>query len=152
MPVSFTFTLAPAASSSSASVASPGSEAGATAGRDLRLDPTTGDLELVEGDFELVAGGESIASDLASRLQTFAGEWFLDTSIGLPYFTEIAGRPTTRRLDELFREAINETPGVTEILELELQQTGRTLSLVFRVATDLGTLIDASLEAIPSGA
>jgi hypothetical protein len=152
MPVSFTFSLAPAAGSSSSSSPTPGSEAGATAGRDLKLDPTTGDLELLEGDFELVAGGESIASDLASRLQTFAGEWFLDTSIGLPYFTEIAGRPTKRRLDELFRAAINETPGVTEVLELGLTQTGRTLSLAFRVATDLGILIDASLEAIPAGA
>lgn len=153
MPVSFSWSLAPdgsSSSSSSGSPATPGAEAGASAGRDLALD-TDGDLLVVDGDLVLTSGVDAIASDLQARLQTFAGEWSLDTSIGLPYFTEIANRPTDARLRELFRSEILGTPGVTALERLELTVSGRVLSLSFRALCDLGTLIDAALTVDPGG-
>ncbi len=148
MPSSFTFTLTPAASSSSSSSSSTGAQlAGATAFRDFKLDPFTGDLELVEGDLPAVTGAEGVASDLGSRLQTFAGEWVLDSSIGLPYFTEIADRPDDRRLAELFRSEILATPGVVDVEALSLEVIARELSVTFRAVTDLGVVIDAALQA-----
>jgi len=142
MPVSFSFTVSDQATSQSPAELSPGAEAGLAAGRDFRLDANE-DLALEEGDFVLVAGAEGIASDLKARLQTFLGEWFLDTSIGLPYFTEIFGKTPVPRLETIFREQILATPGVASIEVLRLQKSGRTLTLTFRVLTDFGALIDA---------
>lgn len=152
MPVSFSWSLAadPAGSSNSSS-STPGALAGADAGRDLALDPADGDLLVVDGDLVLVSGAEGIASDLKARLQTFAGEWGLDTSIGLPYFTEIAERPTDARLRDLFRSEILGTPGIVSLERLELQVSGRVLSLTFRALCDLGALIDAALTVDPGG-
>ena len=129
----------------------PGSEAGATATRDFAIDPATGDFLLVDGDLVMLTGAEGIASDLRSRLQTFAGEYFLDTSLGLPYFTEIFGKPKPIRLEEIFRKAILETPGVSGVDALRVEVVGRTLNVTFRASTDLGQLISASLQATPGG-
>lgn len=148
MPSSFTFTLTPASSSSSSSSSSTGAQlAGETAFRDFKLDALTGDLELVEGDLPAVVGLEGVASDLGARLQTFAAEWVLDTSIGLPYFTEIADRPDDRRLAEIFRTEILGTPGVVDVDALKISIVGRELAVTFRAVTDLGVVIDAALQA-----
>ena len=142
---SFSFTLTTTGAPASSTPPSPAAIAGETAGRDLKLSASTGDLELVEGDLVLVAGAEGVASDLRSRLQTFAGEWFLDTSIGLPYFAEFEAKASLLRLEEMFRGAILETPGVARLESLTLSKSGRTLSVRFRAITDLGALIDATL-------
>lgn len=146
MPASFSFSvLSGASAGASTSTSGLGAEAGAAAGRDFKLD-ANGDLSLEEGDFVLLTGADAIASDLKARLQTFLGEWFLDTSIGVPYFTEVYGKTPAPRLEAIFREEILKTPGVLEILAMQVQKSGRTLSVTFRVSTDFGELIDAVLE------
>jgi hypothetical protein len=147
MPVSFSFTVSSTQGfgSASSSIAAAGAEAGAAAGRDFRLD-ADGDLSLEEGDFVLIAGAEAVASDLRARLQTFAGEWFLDTSIGVPYFSDVFGKTPAPRVEAVFREQILGTPGVASIESIRLQRVDRRLLVAFRVLTDFGELIDATLE------
>ena len=135
MPASFAFTLISTSTGATVPATAPfGAVAGADAVRDFRLDSVTGDLVLNEGDLQVISGAEGVASDIASRLQTFRGECFLDLGLGLPYF------------EEIFRAAILETPGVAGIEAFTLQRTGRSLSLAFRVSTDFATIIDATLN------
>lgn len=145
MSVFFSFSLMTTAGSTSLLSTEPGAEAGAAAGRDFRLD-ADGDLSLEEGDFTLIAGAEAVASALKARLQTFLGEYFLDSSIGVPYFTEVFGKPPAPRVEAVFREAILGTPGVAALQSLKLTREGRTLRLAFQVNTDFGEIIDAVLE------
>ncbi|MCC6178804.1 MAG: hypothetical protein WAZ94_15290 [Phycisphaerales bacterium] len=148
---SFNWTLTITPATQGSATTSAGAEAGASASRDFAIDSATGDLLLVDGDLVMLAGVDGIASDLRSRLQTFAGEYFLDTNLGLPYFTEIFGKPKQVRLEEIFRAAILETPGVSGLEALRVEASGRTLSITFRATTDLGQLISASLQATPGG-
>ena len=123
---------------SSSSASSP-----ATFGRDLKLDTTTGDLALSGGDLVLVSGTDAIAQDLRMRLRFFAGEWFADLDAGVPYFSQVLVKnPDVTQLRGVFRDAILATPGVKDLLELDLDFDSalRTLTLTFKVDTDLGEL------------
>lgn len=148
MPASFSFTLITTSTGVSIPANAPfGSIAGADAVRDFRLDATTGDLVLdANGDLQVISGAEGVASDVAARLQTFAREWFLDLGIGLPYFEEIFGKKPIPRIEEIFREAILETPGVAGLESFSVTKTGRALSVAFRASTDFSTIIDATLN------
>jgi hypothetical protein len=57
------------------------------------------DLEIANGDFLLCATDiDAITQALSIRLKTLAGEWFLDTRVGLPYLTDILGKKVNERL------------------------------------------------------
>lgn len=124
-----------------------GAAAGEATPRDLALD-VNGDLDLVDGDFRMLTGGEAIASDLRARLQTWAGEYFLDTSLGVPWLSDVFGKAGAARAEQVLRRAIEETPGVREILRFRLTvaRTERTASLDFAVSTDFGEIVVASQE------
>lgn len=141
---SFTFSILPAAGSLGTAALPAGADAGISGGRDFRLD-SNGDLSLEEGDLVLISGAEAVASDLSARLQTFAGEYFLDANLGMPYLQEVFGKRPLARIEEVCRRAILETPGVGRIEKLNVLKTGRELKVSFRVMTDFTTLIDAAL-------
>lgn len=145
MPASFVFTLispdgtvATSLSPSSAAIA------GQDAFRDFATDPATGDLETVEGDFPAVAGAAGVASDLQSRLQTFTQEWFLNPDMGVP--RSILGSKFQKgRIEQIYRTEILACPGVAALTSLVVAFAGRTLSITFRVTTDFGEIIEATL-------
>jgi hypothetical protein len=50
------------------------------------------DVEIAHGDIALCPTDSScIAQTIATRLKIIEGEWFLDSSLGIPYFTHIFG-------------------------------------------------------------
>lgn len=116
---------------------------------DLALD-ASGDLDVQGSDLVIVRGTDSITSDLRARLQFFRGEWFLDRDAGLPYFTDILGvkSPNLQAIRAIFEAEIRETPGVTELLSLELDfdTEDRTLDVSWRVRADAGELIEGAQE------
>lgn len=88
---------------------------------DLRLDRVTHDLLLVQSDLGLVSGAEQTAQQIKQRLLTLLGEWFLDNSIGLPWFDEILGKfQTLDIVEELLRSCILQTPNVERLSYFEL--------------------------------
>lgn len=115
----------------------------ATVARDLQLDSLTGDLVVTSGDLVLVSDQDAIAQDLRMALRFFAGEWFADQSAGVPYFDQVLVKnPDTTQLRGVFRDAILARPGVKDLLSLELTLDAalRSLSVAFKVDTDLGEL------------
>jgi hypothetical protein len=107
----------------------------------------SGELVLLAGSAALVSGLDAIAQAIRCRLLTFRGEWFLDESLGLPYFDEVLGlkppRVTVARA--LVRDEILKVPGVTSVLEIEVAMDGgaRELGIAYRIATELGELAGA---------
>lgn len=131
---------------------------GNTDGRDLSLDVLDGDLLVVEGDLVLDTGIAAIASDLKSRLQTFAQEYFLDTTIGVPWLQGndqfpaiLGGKPSIPRSSEILRGVILETPGVTGLLVFAVSVIGRVLNLRFRCTTNTDQVITAALALEAGG-
>jgi hypothetical protein len=90
----------------------------------------------------LIDGIDAIEQDVWVRLQFFKGEWFLDTRVGVPYFEEILGqKPRLTAIAGIFRDVIMTTPGITGVLDLDIQFDGATrkLSVSFTGQTALGS-------------
>lgn len=60
----------------------------------LLLDRTEWDLVLdTDGNIAVASDPYSVAQDICSYVRTFLGEVWYDKAKGIPYFTEILGRP-----------------------------------------------------------
>jgi hypothetical protein len=60
----------------------------------MLLDPATWDLTLdADGNIALNSAPGSLAQDAASAIQTFLGECFWDTAIGIPWLQTIISPP-----------------------------------------------------------
>lgn len=113
-------------------------------GRDLEIDPLTGDLLLRGGDLRLVRDLAAIRQEVATRLQFLRGEWFLDKTAGVPYLQNILVKaPDLAAIKSIFRTEILACVGVASInsLEATVDSSTRVLSVVWSATTDLGELI-----------
>lgn len=83
----------------------------------LALDPATNDLHLDEaGALIVVSDAEAVGQHVRQRLMTYRGEWFLDTTAGVPWLQEIMGRAYDPALAEATVKAeILDTDGVSAI-------------------------------------
>ena len=82
-----------------------------------RLAPTKfWDLTLDNGNnIGTQPGSYAIAQDVASALQTYLGEVWFDTTVGLPYFTQVLNGPTNVPLiASLFNRAAKTVPNVVD--------------------------------------
>lgn len=104
---------------------------------DLLLNTDTNDLVFINGKCpvtQLLI--DVVAQRLKITLYTFLGEWFLDTSIGVPYFQQIFGKIRTKTtIDLIFQRLISGDPDVIEIISFEstLDAANRGYSMTFQV-------------------
>ena len=56
---------------------------------DIALDARTHDIVLVDGDMLFIDNAERVAQQIKIQLLTFYGEWYLDTTWGVPYLEYI---------------------------------------------------------------
>lgn len=115
----------------------------------LDIDPTSltyGDLVVTGGDLVLTsdaqAGGtQPILQDIITRLRTFSGEWFLDTTLGVPYFqTVLVKAPDMTAVNTAFKDQILSTPGVRTLdqFSARLLPGTRVLAVAFHASTVAG--------------
>ena len=83
----------------------------------LYLDPATGDLALdASGALRLATGKDAIGQHARQRLLTHEGEWFLDTSAGVPWFDRIMVRSFDADVAEaIVKDEVAGTPGILSI-------------------------------------
>ena len=114
---------------------------------DLKLDSQTWDLVVETDDLLLIEGDAAIGQGVRFAFGFFLGEWFLDESQGLPYFTEILVKnPNLVAVREWFRLTIAESPGIASIETLQLVfAPNRRLSVTF--SANGGAI--ASQEVVP---
>ena len=107
----------------------------------LYLDPTTWDLDIdASGNIATATGRYQLAQDAASAIRTFLGEVWFDTTLGVPYLTEILGRSPTLALVKARLEAAALTvPGVTSATVLITSMVDRTITGQVQI-TDTGGL------------
>lgn len=95
------------------------------------------ELELDGGDLRVTTDDEIVRQRLIIRLQFLLGEWFLDTTQGLPYVQTIyeAGKSDFDTLYSIFRSEVQKVEGVESIesLELDLDGEGRDLTVTVKV-------------------
>jgi hypothetical protein len=97
--------------------------------RNLYLDPNTADLA-VDSSFDLrftVNLVEYVSQRIENVLKTFQGEWFLDETLGLPFFDRILiKRADINDVINIFRSAVLSIPEVQELITFEVTQNTQT--------------------------
>lgn len=85
---------------------------------DLLLNNQTGDLVFINGQSPVTQHmADIVAQRLRITLYTFYGEWFLNTSVGVPYIQQIFGKVQKKStIDLIFQGMIAADPDVIEIL------------------------------------
>ena len=83
----------------------------------LAINPETNDLFVRDnGNLAIVTGAEAVGQHVRQRLKTFRGEWFLDTTVGVPWLQEIFGNAYDPALAEsVVKAEILDTLGVSRI-------------------------------------
>ena len=105
---------------------------------DLKLLPS-GELDLTNGKASLVNGADQVVQKLGIKLQIFTGSWFLDLTLGIPYFEQVLRKGVNEGdILQIFNDALRNTRGVASVDELTLtfNTAARTLSVDGRVTFD----------------
>lgn len=111
---------------------------------DFKLDEV-GDIEFSDFDFQLVDEDSALSQRLLIKLRTYRGEWFLDTTFGIPYHQDILGKGVNIKLIEsIFKAAILADSEVKSLLEITLDynEITRSLTLAFKAEKFSGEELD----------
>lgn len=115
------------------------------AAQDLLLD-ANGDLDLTNGG-AFTDGQPAIAQEIKLRLQTFLGEYFLDSERGLPWITWSTTKtdaPTLRQIEALCRAEVVASRGVTGVDPAGVRATFNSATRAVTVTID-GVQTDVGL-------
>lgn len=107
---------------------------------DLALNTKTNDL-VINKDAILIDNAERVAQQIRIRLNSFLGEWFLNTAYGIPYLEYILIKnPNLTLVRSILRKQIAGVDDVTKIesLTLELDNQTRKLTVDFECDTNYG--------------
>lgn len=100
------------------------------------LQSASGDLALVNHNLVL---NEDLASVVSSAIKNefnlWLGTWFLDTNLGVPYYTKILGQKNINAATQVIREKLLSIEGVDSIqsLNASFNSSTRQLSVTFAV-------------------
>ncbi len=113
--------------------------------KDFKLIENTNNLEVTNHDFVFTdSDSEYVAQKLRMKLSIFEGEWYLDNTLGLPYFETIfVKNPNLDLIEDLYKIAIFEVDEVEEITEFSMivEKSIRDLELDFRVRLVTGEIV-----------
>ena len=110
---------------------------------DIALHAHDHDILIKDGDFLLIDNAERVAQQIKVKLLTFLGEWFLDTTWGVPYIEYIlVKQPNQELIKQILSEQISSVDDVKSLnaLELDYQVKVRTLIINYEVSTEYGLI------------
>jgi len=121
-----------------------------------RAQSATGDFTFgVNGQNYLVDSPAAVGQAIMTTLKLLLGEWFLDTTQGVPWFSEVLGYGTQGLYDQLIQGVILSVEGVTPVNGIvaytsSLNKTTRTLVIAAEVNTIYG--VTSIVTSLPTGA
>jgi hypothetical protein len=109
----------------------------------LLLDQTAWDLVLdASGNIALASAPYALAQDAASGCRTFQGECWYDTTIGIPYLTEIMGQaPSIPLMKGWFTTMANRVPGIISSAAYIISIINRKVSGQIQVTDVSGVIL-----------
>ena len=113
----------------------------------MAIDQATNDLLLAaDGNLKMVTEAEALGQHVRQRLSTFSGEWFLDTTAGVPWLDDILGKSYDPALAEsVVKSEILNTDGVTEIKSFSVGFDRNTRGLIIK-SVEVGTIFDTEVQ------
>lgn len=119
------------------------------------LDTSPWDLALDSaGNIAVAAAPYALAQDAASAIQTYAGECYWDTRVGIPYLKQVFGKkPSLATLKALFVDAALTVPGIERAAcFIQVASDRRVTGQVQVTARGTGQVTVATFEVInPQG-
>ena len=100
--------------------------------RDLAMNINTNDLVLENGDLLLIDDAERVAQQILISLRFWAGEWFLNTTHGVPYLEYILVKnPNLAHVQQVLTETIEGVTGVQSVtsMSVNFDRRGRALAV-----------------------
>ncbi|HEY1814906.1 MAG TPA: hypothetical protein VGG74_21310 [Kofleriaceae bacterium] len=127
---------------------------------DFAQDPTTGDLVIVGGKLQTVAGAGAAEQGIRRRIKRVAGEWFLDLDAGVRWLENdavtaqqaiLAQGFDPAKADAEIRAAILDAPAVTSVASLAIafDRSTRKAAITFGAVCSFA---DLSADALVTGA
>jgi hypothetical protein len=99
-----------------------------------KLD-SNGDYSWGHGDQDfLIDSPAAVAQAITTTLKLFQGEWFLDLTAGVPWFTQVGGFNTQDIYDTIVKDAIRNVGGVLSITKYQSSLDTRTRDLTINVS------------------
>jgi hypothetical protein len=96
-----------------------------------------GDYSFGDGPGEfLVDTPATVAQAIQTRLLLWQGEWFLDSTVGTPYYSQILGYNTEAAYDGAIQAVILNTLGVNSITSYSSSVNPVTRSLIVNATVD----------------
>ena|ERR1700726_3800490 len=100
-------------------------------GWDLQLDAA--------GNIALVSGAYAQAQDAASAIKTYLGEVYYNTTLGIPYSTQVLGKlPPLQLLKTQFIQAALTVPGIVAAVCFISEYSGRIVKGQVQITNDAG--------------
>jgi hypothetical protein len=94
------------------------------------------DLKISNGDFNICPNNkEALAQAIKIRLKTLYGEWFLDSSLGIPYLTEVfSQRISPNYLRHLITSELENIHDIKEIIDFDINiNSQRQANIKFKI-------------------
>lgn len=106
-----------------------------------RIMDSNRDMTFGQGLQNFATGAQACAQNVVTRLRSYLGEWFMDTSFGMAWTQDVFTKPEQQALVEADMKAITlNTVGVNSIKSFTFSQTGRSVSVRVSVDTLYGTI------------
>ena len=94
------------------------------------------DLVIDKFDLQLTNDKQLVKQRIRQALLAFKGDWFLNTSLGIPYYEEIVGQKNSiDTVKAIFIETIKKVDGVKDLVEfnINLENQSQSLNITFTV-------------------
>lgn len=108
------------------------------------------DLELIDSDLyfhnnnlSTISGIEETSQNIVINMKTFLGEWFLNQTIGVSYFSNIFIKNfNLNTIETVLLNAIINTNGVLNVLEFNLEyKNSRSIIVSVKVQSEEGDIV-----------
>lgn len=110
---------------------------------DLALNAKTHDLIFDGTDLMAIDNAERVAQQIKVQLLTWRGEWFLDTTHGVPYLDYVLVKnPSIELIRSIFREQIMTVADVDDVTDIEIEYDAklRIMQVSYEASTSYGLI------------
>jgi hypothetical protein len=117
-----------------------------------RRETATGDYVFGQGDADFfVDEPRAVAQAIKTRLRLFQGEYFVDTTVGMPWQTRVLGYNKSDTYDAAIRKTISDTEGFAKFISYSssLDKVTRLLTVNSKVSTNFSGQVAESVVAVP---
>jgi len=114
---------------------------------DFALDTEIHDIAIKDGDIQLVRGRELHRQEVVQLLYTYAGEWFLDNTVGIDYKNKVRGKVDPIIRDAEIKRGIRSVPGILRLRGFTAELDPQTRELEWDWEADIAGDEDEDVES-----